>query len=107
MDRHLSVIYNEPQELFEAGDLVSSLMVHEGWLHVTRLIEFEINEIDNTLDGRQEPLTQAQYAHWHGRRDGLRAMQRAADAIVVRAQREYERQRAKHEGDAEPSLNGG
>ena len=107
MDRHLSDIYTEQHELFEAGDVVSSLVAHEGWLHVTRLLEHEIADIDSMLDGRTEPLTRAQYAHWHGRRDGLRAMHRAADAIIDRAQREYQRQRAKHEGDAEPSLNGG
>jgi hypothetical protein len=29
------------------------------------------------------------------------------DAIIAVSLREYDRQRAKHEGDAEPSLNGG
>ena len=107
MDRHLDVIYPEPQHLFEAGDAVQALILHPGWVHITRLLEYEIATIDSGLDGRDEPLTQAQYAARHGRRGGLRGLQAAADAIIGRAEREYERQRAKHEGDAEPSLNGG
>src|SRR4051812_39488154 len=106
MDRHLDRIYPEPHRLFEAGDEVASLMAHPGWLHVTRLLEYEVFEIDKTLDGRDEPLTQAQYAARHGRRGGLRAFQAAADAIIARSEREYARQVTKHEGDAEPSLNG-
>ena len=107
MDRHLDAIYAEPQHLFEAGDEVQALLAHPGWLHITRLIEWEVATIDHGLDGRDEPLTQAQYAARHGRRGGLRGAQAAADAIIGKADREYRRQRAKHEGDAEPSLNGG
>jgi hypothetical protein len=106
MDRHLERIYPELQRLFEAGDEVASLMAHPGWLHVTRLLEYEVSTIDATLDGRDEPLTQAQYAWWHGRRGGLRGFQAAGDAIIAKAEREYARQVTKHEGDAEPSLNG-
>lgn len=106
MDRHLDRIYPESHRLFEAGDEVASLMVHPGWLHVTRLLEYEVLTIDATLDGRDEPLTRAQYASFHGRRGGLRAFQAAADAIIARAEREFARQSVKHEGDAEPSLNG-
>jgi hypothetical protein len=107
MERHLKVIYPEQQELFEAGDAVSALLTHPGWLHVTRLLEYEIATIDSGLDEPHTPLTQAEYAIGHGRRDGLRAAQKAADAVILVAAREYDRQRAKHEGDAEPSLNGG
>lgn len=106
MDRHLDRIYPEPQTLFEAGDEVASLMMHPGWRHITRLLEWEIATIDATLDGRDEPLTRAQYASWHGRRGGLRAFQAAADAIIGKSEREYERQVAKHESGAESSLNG-
>ena len=108
MDRHLDRIYPEPQQLFEAGDLVQSLMVHPGWLHVTRLLEYEIATIDATLDGRQEPLTQAEYAHWHGRRGGLKGFQAAVATIIARAEREYERQRAViSNGGAESPPDGG
>lgn len=106
-DRHLKQIYPLPQDLFEAGEAVQMLIAHPGWLHVTRLLEWEIATIDSGLDDRDEPLTQAQYAGRHGRRGGLRGMQQAADAIIDKANREYERQRSIHEGDAEPSLNGG
>jgi hypothetical protein len=106
MDRHLDRIYAEPHHLFEAGDEVASLMVHPGWLHITRLLEYEIATIDATLDGRDEPLTRSQYASYHGRRSGLRAFQAAADAIIARAEREYARQVVKHEGGAESPLNG-
>lgn len=106
MDRHLDRIYPELQRLFEAGDEVASLMIHPGWLHITRLLEYEIATIDSTLDGRDEPLTRSQYASYHGRRGGLRAFQAAADAIIARSEREYARQVAKHEGSAEPLLNG-
>ena len=107
MDRHLKAIYPEPHVLFDAGDAVQGLVQHPGWLHVTRLIEWEIATIDATLDEGNTPLSRAEYALLHGRRDGLRAMQRAADAIFDRAQREYRAQRATHERDAESSLNGG
>jgi len=63
--------------------------------------------LDAGLDEPHTPLTQAEYAMGHGRRDGLRAAQKAADAIVGVGEREHVRQRARHEGDAEPSLNGG
>jgi len=107
MERHLKRIYPQPQELFEAWDAVDALLAHPGWLHITRLLEYEIATIDAGLDEPHTPLTQAEYAMGHGRRDGLRAAQKAADAIVGVGEREHVRQRARHEGDAEPSLNGG
>jgi hypothetical protein len=107
MERHLKTIYPLPQDLFDAGDAVVTLEASAGWLHVSRLIEYEIATIDAGLDGSNQPLTQAEYAMAHGRRDGLRGAQKAIETISAVAQREYERQRARHEGDAEPSLNGG
>jgi len=107
MERHLKVIYPQPHDLFEAAETVGALVAHPGWLHITRLLEYSVATIDAGLDGREEPLTQAQYAARHGRRDGLRGAQAAADAIIGKAALVYERQRATHEGDAEPSLNGG
>lgn len=107
MDRHLSVIYPQPQDLFEAAEAVNAMIAHPGWRHIERLLAYEIATIDVGMDDTAEPLTQAQYAHRHGRRSGLRGMSQAADAIIERSSREYERQRAKHESGAESSLNGG
>jgi hypothetical protein len=107
MERHLKVIYPLPQDLFEAGEAVGATHDSAGWLHISRLIEYEIATIDAGLDGPNHPLTRAEYAMAHGRRDGLRGAQKAVETIITVALREYDRQRAKHEGDAEPSLNGG
>jgi hypothetical protein len=87
--------------LFEAGEAVRALVAHPGWVHVSRLVEEEIAQIDFSLDGRLRD-TRAEYAFDHGRRSGLRAMQQAADAIVHVAEHERDKQQRKHEGAAEP-----
>lgn len=93
-------------ELFSMGDAVASLVEHPGWAHVIRLLDAEVAEIDRTLDGSQEPLSQAQYALKHGRRGGLRGAREAAEAILERYHVALAEQRAKHEGDAESSPDG-
>jgi hypothetical protein len=102
---HVRRIYSSLDELFEAGEAVRSLVTHPGWVHISRLIEEKIAEIDFSLDGRLL-ATRSEYAHQHGQRHGLRAMQQAADAIVAVAERKRREQQAKHEGTAEPEPIG-
>lgn len=83
------------------GEAVESLVAHPGWAHVTRLVEAEVAEIDRTLDGRDEPLEQAQYALKHGRRGGLRGAMEAAEAILDLYRTALDEQRRKHESGAE------
>lgn len=91
------------EELFAIGEAVESLAGHPGWIHVQRLVDAEIAEIDRKLDGREEPLSQAEYALAHGRRGGLRGARDAAEAILDGYQRALAEQQRRHEGDAESS----
>jgi len=93
--------------LFAAGEDVSVTVNTPGWQHLMSLLEEMIAEIDSKLDSGHTPLTQAEYAMWHGRRGGLAGARDAAEAILHRYAVELAAQKAKHEGDAEPSLNGG
>lgn len=88
------------EQLFAAGDAVDSLLDHPGWISLQALIDAEITEIDRRLDGRDEPLSQAEYAMAHGRRSGLKGAADAAAALMHRYTAELERQRARHEDDA-------
>lgn len=101
LKRHVERIYPDMQDLFAAGEAVEDLQAHPGWLHIVRLLEWEISTIDHTLDGRLVPLSQAEYAMAHGRRSGLRAFEDAAGAILSEYRDTLEEQRAKHERGAE------
>lgn len=83
------------------------MMAHPGWAHITRLLEDEVRELDRSLDGMTTPLPHPDMCLRHGRRGGLRGAAEAAHAIVSVSGREQARQRAKHEGTAEPVLAGG
>ena len=91
------------EELFAAGEAVEALVEHPGWVHVQAIVDAEIAEIDRSLDGREEPLSQAQYALKHGRRGGLTAVRNAVDTTLDYYRRALDEQRAKHEDGAEPS----
>jgi hypothetical protein len=99
--RHLRAIPLE--DLFAMGEAVQSLAAHPGWNHVNALLDAEVAEIDRSLDGATEPLSQAEYALQHGRRGGLRGAREALDAIVAVSRDRLEEQRRKHERDAESS----
>jgi hypothetical protein len=83
------------EELFAAGEAVQSLEGHPGWVHLQRLIQAEIAAIDASLDGGSTPLSRAEYAMAHGRRGGVLAVVKAADAIVQRAEAKKREQEEK------------
>ena len=101
LTRHVDRIYPDLQDLFAAGEAVEDLLAHPGWLHITRLIEYETATVDFDLDGRAEPLSQAEYAMAHGRRGGLRAIEGASGAILSKYRSALEAQRRRHERGAE------
>ena len=86
--------------LFAAGEDVESLLTHPGWGHVCRLIDAEIELIDERLDAGMLD-SHAAYAHATGRRAGLAGFRHAAEAIRARAELRRAQQMAKHEGAAE------
>lgn len=94
-------MYSDFEDLFAAGEQVHDLLAHPGWRHVALLLHAEVAEIDRMLDGRDEPLTQAEYAMHHGRRSGSRFMEDAATALIAQAEKERARQAARHEGAAD------
>ena len=98
--RHVEDAFPELSDLFVAGDEVESLTRQPGWARVLRLVELEVDAIDRSLEG-PHPLEQAVYAQAHGRRSGLLALKGAADAIVERARKRYQEQKARHESSAE------
>lgn len=93
-------IYSSLNELFEMGAAVRQTMQSPGWVHISRLLEEKIAEIDFELDG-QLLDTRARYAHLHGKRHGLRAMDQAARAIVSKADSKLAEQQAIYDGAAE------
>lgn len=97
--------FPEMEDLFAAGEHVRALRDHAGWVYLSRLIEEQIAEIDFSLDGTLKESRSA-YAFDHGRRNGLRAMWQAADAIVAVAEAKLREQQAKYEGAAEPEPIG-
>lgn len=104
--RHVDDIYHRDLDgLFSAGEMVRALMTHPGWPTLARVLEAEIATIDSQLDGRLLD-SRAAYAHAHGRRGGLRALDEAARAIVSRAESRLAEQQRKHEGAAEPAPVG-
>lgn len=104
--RHVEKLWPELEELFAAGDRLEELVAAPGWADLHAVLNLEIARIDKELDGARTPLGRADYALAHGRRDGLRAALRAADAIISRASEERENQRIKHEADGESSAGG-
>lgn len=94
--------YETPDGLIAAGELTQAVITHPGWRHVMSAVDELVARIDHELDGAREPLTQAQYAQRHARRAGLRAVEEIAQTIVRVSEAELARQRAKHEGIAEP-----
>lgn len=91
------------EDLFEAGDLVASLLEHPGWELVQRLVDAEILEVNRALDGRVLD-SRADYAHAHGRRGGLTAVRDAAETIRLVAAMRLAEQKAKHESGAESPV---
>jgi hypothetical protein len=103
--RHVrDVTGNSLEKLIEAGDSVSDLLAHPGWQVVQQMLKAEQDQVDNNLD-TDRPLEQAEYAALHGRRAGLRAAAKAAEAVVIKAAEALDEQRRKHEGAAEPALS--
>lgn len=102
--KHVRDIYSDLDDLFAAGEQVRSMLTHPGWRHVALILHAEIAEIDGKLDGRDTPLSQAEYALEHGRRHGLRSAEQAAGALVSLYERALRTQQARHEGavDAVP-----
>src|SRR4029078_5271449 len=66
--------------LFAAGEDVSVTVNTPGWQALLSLLAEMIAEIDSKLDSGHAPLTQAEYAMWHGRRGGLAGARAAAGA---------------------------
>ncbi len=97
LTRHVLPLWPDLDALLVAADAVRDLQVHPGWTAVRQLIDAEVSAIDGSLDTGREPLTQAQYALQHGRRGGLLAIDRMCGAVTTTAEREFQRQRQKHE----------
>lgn len=105
--RHIRDLYGRRplDELVADAEAVAALIASPGWPVLSALLDAEIATIDAGLDSGQV-LEQAEYAGRHGRRGGLKAPQVASQALIGLAESELSKQRAKHEGDAEPSPDG-
>jgi len=104
MTRHVRQAWPDLSDLFAAGEEIQRLVESFGWTLLCDVVDREVRGIDEDLDGRLVPLSQAEYALAHGRRNGLLGFKRAAEAIVVTAAREREKQQARHEADGESSA---
>lgn len=95
--RHIDPLYPSLEALFDAGEEVAAVVAAPGWGQLIRLLDAEIAAIDERLDGRNEPLTQAEYAMAHGRRSGLRGASEAAAALLGKYHETLAKQRQAHE----------
>jgi hypothetical protein len=89
--------------LFAAGEAVEALTGQEGWTHIVRLVEMQVADLDQKLDGRLLD-SRSEYARLHGQRSALRGFMEAAHAIVAEAARKRVEQERKHERVAESTL---
>lgn len=86
-------------ELFEHGDAVERLLSHPGFRIVASLVQREIDQLDQTLNG-QLLATRADYARLTGRRSGLAGFEAMATALVAEAEKTRTEQERKHETTA-------
>lgn len=86
-------------ELMAHGPVVEALMAHPGFPAVLAVLDDELRDIDSKLDSK--PLDAAEYTFLHGRRNGLKGLREASEAIVSRSNERRAEQAAKHEGAAE------
>lgn len=94
------------QAILDASEAVQATIASPGWPIVMALLEAEVGRLDVELDGDRPLESRADYAAKHGFRGGLRAPERAVQALIGRAESRYAEQRARHERDAEPSPDG-
>jgi hypothetical protein len=99
--RHIPEVFPTMEGLLEAGEAVESLLSHPGWLALQTLIAAERSVIDRDLDRTSIPLSQAEYALAHGRRDGLSSADEAATALIGRYQSTLRTQQLRHERGSE------
>ena len=97
---HVKKLYPELQLLFRAGESVADVRAHPGWAVVQGLLRTEIAHLDRKLDGTTV-LSQAEYAHLHGQRRGLKAAEAAASTLEALYVEQLEEQKRKHEGAGE------
>lgn len=105
--RHVEALFPSLEQKLEAAEAVQALTSSHGWSVLLAVLDAEAATVDRELDSHREPLSRAKYAAAHGRRGGLRSPSEALFAITACAERDLERQRSKHEGDAESSPEGG
>lgn len=86
-------------ELFEHGEAVERLLAHPGFEIVASLVQREIDQVDQTLNG-QLLATRAEYGRLTGRRAGLAGFEAAAVALVAKANDTRAEQERKHEAAA-------
>lgn len=106
LTRHFDRLFPTLGELEAAADAARSLISSSGWPVLLDLLGAEVSGIDAKLDSGR-PLEHVEYAAYHGRRGGLRAPAAMLHALIDRAESRLAEQRAKHEGDAEPSPGEG
>jgi hypothetical protein len=103
LTNHADAIYVDADSAQRGLDDVHRLLASPGWSRVEEILELELVAIDKRLDCPREPLSRAQYAMEHGRRSGIKATLQVPLAIIERAGRRLDIERAKFEGDAESS----
>lgn len=91
--------YRGLEGLNDAADAVEAMMATPGWAIVMELAQAQKEAIDRKLRLGHEPKTQAEYAMWHGRLDGLATVFDLAEALSQRRRDEMAKQKAKHEGE--------
>lgn len=108
--QHIDALFpvGEPDSLdrlLRAAESARDMLVGPGWEAVVTLLGRKVEEIDRQLDGALLE-TRADYAHRHGQRAGLLALESSVKALIERAESRLEEQRAKHE-DTAGSVSGG
>jgi len=96
--RHVDGLFPDTRTLIESADAVEHMLGTPGYQAVQKLIEAEIELIDQKLD--RAPLREAsEYAHAHGRRSALLAFSDAAQAILERSKQRVEADERNAEGE--------
>lgn len=103
--RHVDALFPRPglQELLDGAEAARALRDAPGWPVLVALLNAETDQIDAELDDGRLLESRAHYAAKHGRRGGLKAPERAIEALIGRAESRLAEQQARHEGDAESS----